>query len=622
MIVTKVVYDIEVFKKMNMAGFMLDNGKCFWVINTSQGTPKHGTFKGSQLYINEPDKATKAINAVIHDQKWGVPYGFNNHGYDDFLIDDIAKGLPCEFVKGKSDAIIKIRPKTFFDWESYDTREQMPIGFSLKKWEAMSGAPVDESSIPFDYVGEFDTSRLLEVLEYNYYDLQATMTLVNERENYFNGKDLLVKEYGYQGARRYSNGSISAHFLMGSDRLEDFSPAYPKISNELPQEAQDFLKEALIASPIVSKLPTHAQQEAKKKEFTTSIVTTAFGNVFTWGWGGLHSAQGELAYTKTGRPKIIYYHTTYEGVEQWDVASMFPSIIIRDNLLGDATPKYAALVKERLKNKAKGLPLAGTQKIVVNSVYGLLRLLSSRLFNPQSAIAVNVAGMSAIYSLAKRLSEYGQIIQVNTDGIAFKPNDGVSRGTLDALRKTWEHDFDLTLEVGHFEKLIQKDVNNYIAIKPNGKLKLKGGAVGRSEKQDLTKNVTPRIIQVAVMRNLVYGDAIEDTIKNGIDPLDYYFTLSAIKGKTQTGYTLDMSTAIPKRLKNRVNRVYAATNGHALMKEKTKNAKGELLAPALFPDAPEKMAVVNDRVDRSVMPADLDFDYYIELAKSKLAQWL
>ena len=619
---TKLVYDIEVFEQMNLAGFMLDSGACFWVVNANGMAPESLIqFDGNPVYINNPDAATHAINTVTRDQKWGVPYGFNNHGYDDFLLDDIARGLPTEFVKAKSDAIIKTRPRTFFDWESFDTREQMPLGFSLKKWEAMSGDIVDESSIPFDYDDEFTHEQLVEVLRYNMFDLAATMGLVNERKDYFDGKELLVKEYGYPGARRYSNGSISAHYLMGHDRLESFMPTMPTVSDDVPQEAREFLQEALVNSPIVSKLPTKAKQEAKKKEFTTNIVTEAFGNVFSWGWGGLHSAQGKIEYTKTGRAKITYDHAEYTDVEQWDVASMFPSIIIRDNLLGDSTEKYAALVKERLKNKAAGNPLAATQKIVVNAVYGLLRLITSRLFNPYSAIAVNVAGMSAIYSLASRLAPYGTIIQVNTDGIAFQPNKNVSRETFDAIREKWEADFRLELEVGHFEKLIQKDVNNYIAVKPGGKLKLKGGAVSRSEKQDLTKNVTPRIIQVAVMRELIGKEKIADTIKQATDPLDFYFTLSAVKGKTQTGYTLDMSTAIPKRLANRVNRVYAATNGHTLMKEKTKNSKGELLAPALFPDAPEKMAVVNDKIDRNKMPDDLDFDYYIDLATKKLAQW-
>lgn len=616
----RTVYDIEVFHQLNLAGFLRNGGVPFWVVNANGLEPQEFEFKGGRVYVNLPGAQYK-IEYVTRGKK-GTPYGFNNHNYDDFLLDDIGAARPCEYVKEKSDAIIKTRPRIFFDWESYDTAEQMPANFSLKKWESMSGATVDESSIPFDYEGTFTLDMLREVLEYNLFDLQATDSLAQYREGYFKGKELLVNEYGYPGARRYSNGSLSARYLMANERLDDYKvPGKPTIEG-VPQRAADFLNEALTASPYAARGKTARERAQRKAQATVQVTTEAFGNVFTWGWGGLHSARGHVTYTKTGRERVSFDHLDIRGVQQWDVSSMFPSIIIRDRLLGNATDKFAKLVKERLKNKAAGNPLAATQKIVINAVYGLLRLNGSRLFNPYAAIWVNVSGMVAIYSLAYMLSGYGEIIQTNTDGIAFKPYENTTQAQLDFVRDAWQLKFGLNLEVSTFERLIQRDVNNYIAVYPDGHLKLKGGAVSRADKNDLTKNTSPRIIQKALVKALVDGVPVSETIRTG-ELADYCFTLSAAKTKMQTGFTLEIpENGIPKRLTNRVNRVVAATNGSALMKEKAKDENGELRNPAAFPDAPLSMTVLNDALwTYDSKQVGIDFGYYEDLAERKVAQW-
>lgn len=608
----KTVYDIEVFERLNFVGVLRDDGAAFWVANSpdyARGTRL--TYDGHPVYMNFQD-SQRLVDCAL---KNGTPaFGFNNHNYDDYLIDDIGSGRATDYVKTKSDAIIKDRPRGFFDWESYDAGEQLPIGFSLKKWEAMSGLTVEESTIPFDYDGQFNRAQLNEVLHYNLLDLRATLALVDERADYFNGKELLAQEYGWDGCRRFSNGSISARHLMGSNRLDDYTPEHTPAIYGVPEKAANFLSKALKVSPWVSRGKSAKERTERKRGQETQVTTTAFDNVFTWGWGGLHSARGGLTYTKTGRERVTFWHETFTDVQQWDVSSMFPSIIIRDRLLGPATDKFETLVSERLKNKAAGNPLAATQKIVVNAVYGLLRLNGSRLFNPDAAIMVNVAGMVAVYNLAARLAQYGTIVQVNTDGVAFVPRATTPAATLDQLRAEWEKEFRLTLEVSSFSRFIQRDVNNYVAIYPNGHVKLKGGAVNRAGKQDNLKNTSPRAVQVAVVESLLHDTPVADTIKSAeLTPLDFCFTLAALKGKTQTGKMIDTSTG--ETLPNRVNRVIASTSGHMIAKEKT---TGE---PAKFPDTPELMTVLNGELPSTTDGLDVDFDYYTTLAEKKLAQW-
>ena len=388
------------------------DGQAFYVVNAPNLTAEKIDSEYGTIFIN------KYPTKPIYDKLNGI-IAFNNHNYDDFLIDDILQQRPTEYIKMKSDVIVSgKRPRQGFDWWSYDLSETLPLGFSVKKYEAMAGLSVEESSIPFDYDGEFTKSQIMDVVKYNNQDLKAELDLYNTRATYFDGKDILVDEYGTEKMHRYSNTTISAYYLMGNDKLDKFTPDNPKIYG-VPEKVDEFLNNALEASPRVSKGDTAAIRQKLKANEWGNEVTSAFGQVFVWGWGGLHSATGEIYLTKTGKQRVRYFPVDETGVQQWDVASMFPNIIIRDNLLGSKTDKYKKLVDERLENKKKGLAVAGAQKIVVNAVYGALRLQTSKLFNPYSAIAVNVSGMVALYNLAGRLADYGTIIQTNTDGIAL-----------------------------------------------------------------------------------------------------------------------------------------------------------------------------------------------------------
>ena len=289
---------------------------------------------------------------------------------------------------------------------------------------------------------------------------------------------------------------------------------------------------------------------------------------------------------------------------------MFPNIIIRDNLLGSKTDKYKKLVDERLENKKKGLAVAGAQKIVVNAVYGALRLQTSKLFNPYSAIAVNVSGMVALYNLAGRLSEYGVIYQSNTDGIAFKPFDTTTQSMLDELRTNWEDEFQLELEVTNFKRFIQRDVNNYVAVDEHDHIKTKGGTVGQSVHVNKLAKSGAIIIDKMVLNYLLdKTDPAITALKGELS--DFTYTLVSQKGKTQTGRTVDENG---KPLDNKVNRVYASLNGVSLFKERV---NGSL---AKFSDAPEKMAVVNDDLANYNVD-DIDYGFYIDLANKKIKDW-
>lgn len=609
----KLFVDIECFEKINLIGILDEEEAGYLIVNAPNLPSSAFEIDGIQIYVNVTKVRQRAYESVLGGHY--VLVGFNNKNYDNFLIEDIMLNRPTKYIKMKSDSIIKKRPSKFIDFLNLDTKEQMQPGFSLKKYESMAGLMVEESSIPFNYAQEFTIKQVLEVAKYNIQDIKATMSLYKERSDYFKGKELLVNEYGSsKKSLNYSNGSTAASYLMGDSKLATFHPAYPNIYN-VPTGVKLFLENALEVSPRLSRLPNKALREKEMRKSWSSLVMEAHGNIYTWGFGGLHSAKGHIETNKRGTKKIVYDLVDETDVQQWDVSSMFPNIMLRDNLLGNVTEKFRNLVNERLKNKKEGNPLAATQKIIINSVYGLLRLQSSKLYNPESAIRVNVSGMVAVYNLADRLSKYGDIIQVNTDGIAFKAYENTKQSQLDSLREDWENEFKLELEVSTFKRLIQRDVNNYIAKywdkkTKSWKLKLKGGAIGQALSRDNTKASKPTIIDYMLVQKLVYNRDFKDTVKE-LEPLHYTFTLKSMKSSTQTG---KMVTSDGKVLPNEVNRVYASKSGTQILKQKVDGYEN-----AKFPDTPAYMSIANEKLTEL---SNIDYEYYIELAEKKLQSWV
>ena len=178
------------------------------------------------------------------------------------------------------------------------------------------------------------------------------------------------------------------------------------------------------------------------------------------------------------------------------------------------------------------------------------------------------------------------------------------------MREEWENEFKLELEVSTFKRLIQRDVNNYIAVKPNDKLKLKGGAIGQALSRDNTKASKPTIIDYMLVQKLVYNRDFKDTVKE-LDPIHYTFTLKSMKSSTQTG---KMVTSDGEVLPNEVNRVYASKSGTQILKQKVEGYEN-----AKFPDTPAYMSIANEELTDL---SNIDYNYYIELAEKKLSSWV
>lgn len=622
----QIFYDLEVFDKMNLAGFLIHdpNGKLPDKLLEFINTPNDLSVNLPNVYtyINDKDASAsmlKRLRKGIYDV-----YGFNNHNYDDFVLVDVLTNQPVEVTKKQSDKYIT-KKYTKKEWPAdlvtWDLRDQL-LSVSLKKYESMRGLSVKESSVPFDKSDEFNAAELEEVIRYNVQDLRSTLSLFNTRNddnhgNYLDNKRMLVEHYGTGYSYRYSNTTITSMYLMGNDRLKTLEPEAPKIVG-VGDDIARFLHHINEVNPMIVDAPKSLRTSLTKKYAPTSLTLERFNNVFTFGSGGLHSAVGHLKTTKTGKKEPVYDLVDTTDVYQLDVTSMFPNIMIRDGLLGPATDLYANLVTDRIANKKAGNPKAKTQKIVINSTYGGTRSNWLNLYNPQVAIHVNVSGMVAVYNLARGLDKIGQIIQVNTDGVAVKlNNEPNAKERMFKIKKQWEQYFKLNLEVTHFKRIIQRDVNNYIAIKDNDHLKLKGGAIAQAQTRDPLKATTPTVIQTALLHHILNpdDDLVEylNNLRKTTPLVNWCWTLSSTVSKMQTGYTTDVNG---RRLPQKVNRAYASTFGDSYYKERTQGK------PSKFAGTSDKLVINNEDITDCTIPADLDVKWYVNEVLRQYKPWV
>jgi len=325
-----------------------------------------------------------------------------------------------------------------------------------------------------------------------------------------------------------------------------------------------------------------------------SITIREFDNEITFGFGGLHGQN-----IKKKR---------FENVINLDVASLYPSIIVNHNVLGIATNKYKEILEERIRIKHSDPHKQAGLKLILNSVYGLLKSEYSLLYNKHASTTVCAIGQAVLYDLSKRLSNVAEIVQINTDGVAFIPYDD----TWKTISEEWQREHNYVLEREDFKKFIQRDVNNYIAVMNDGYIKTKGGDVNRYAEDAIFKNNNARIIDLCIVNKLVHGKDVLDTLLENIHDVKLFqYILQA--GGTYQG-TFDNNDI----KHNKINRVFASKlDDFCLYKKRMDDGL------VRFADAPLKMFVWNQ--DCSLLndfETIVDLNHYYQLAQRKLSKWM
>ena len=559
-----VFYDIEIFR--------FDALVVFKDINKNVLKIYHNEFEGIYDFIKDKTLV-----------------GFNNFWYDDKILTGMINGWSPHQLKELNDKLIRgeewkvIHPII----DSLDCFQQIDVSRpGLKKIEGNMGKMILESTISFDIDRPLTSEELEETFHYCKYDVDTTIDIYNLRKHtYFEPKAKLLEMLNRPSAKKWNTTTISANLLLDKP--------LPKWSTlRVPDELLE-----TVPPDVVEMWDQANSIGIKLKKKSTTV--REFDNEIQFGFGGLHGAHDWIK--RATKVKLL------------DVASMYPSIIINHKILGSATGTYSNMKAQRAEVKHVDKGLSDALKLILNSVYGNLNNQYSSLNNPRAAMTVCAIGQSVLWELCKRLSPFATIVNINTDGVVFKTDNGAYKD----IWHEWEKEFGLTLEEEEFDLFIQKDVNNYIAVRDikdktsKGNIITKGADVSRYQYDKLFANNNTRIVDIAIVDHLVHGVDVLDTLLNNLDkPFLYQYVLQA--GPTYKG-TFDEAG----RQYNKINRVFACKKDGILLQKRRQDD-----GLVRFADAPEQMYLWNDDTDKlDNFHEKVDLNHYYQLINRKLERW-
>jgi len=281
---------------------------------------------------------------------------------------------------------------------------------------------------------------------------------------------------------------------------------------------------------------------------TLNVVVDGFR--YDFGLGGLHGACKNTVFESDDEHVIFSV----------DVSSYYPNLSIQNRLypehLGEHFCDIYQQVFEERKKYAKGTPENAVLKLALNGTYGASNDVYSPFYDPQFTMAITINGQLLLCKLADMLLKVNnlKIIMVNTDGLEMYVERRLLYQVKDIL-KQWEQITKLTLEDVIYKRLCIRDVNNYIGIFDNGKIKRKG--VYEYENLGWHQNQSMLIVPKAAERALLYNENYEQFIQQHDDIYD--FMLRVKVNRTSKLFSGD------QQIQN-TTRYYISTDGERLFK--------------------------------------------------------
>lgn len=525
--------------------------------------------------------------------------GFNNRHYDDWVVLTMLSGGDNATVKAHNDFIIEqggngwefpfIRGqrKTF---RSFDLRDDLPIGLSLKAIEANMGLSIVESSVDFRLERPLTEDELKETIRYCCNDVDATVKLYEARRSYLDSKTAVGAMKGIDEATALglTNAKLTAAFVDAKAQTHDDEFEYKP-----PEELR------------ISKY-TEVLEFFRVIDYDQKLSIDIAGVPHVYGWGGLHGAIPNYFQRSDDEMKIMIA----------DVGSYYPSMIIQYGFASRNSPDadaYKDVYVKRMAAKHSGDKVtANSLKLVLNTYYGATKNQYNDLYDPRMANAICITGQLFLTDLIEKLEmvEGFELIQSNTDGIIIRYPAKADQEIRDVIHE-WEQRTRLTMELSEVRSIAQKDVNNYIMEDGDGHIKSKGGYVSLYHKGDFKMN-SLQIIHKAIGDYFLHGTPVEDTINACEDPLA--FQIIAKAGGTYTGVVHEVDGEMQPV--QRVNRVYASHMHNVLgtlYKTKEDGRRDKIAS------LPEHCLIDNDN---RIHIDEIDRAWYIELAKKRVQDYL
>lgn len=513
--------------------------------------------------------------------------GYNSRGYDQWVFKAILAGFDPYKI---TDWIINKDRKGY---EFSRTLNQFPLlnydaifGFrSLKELEAFMGDDIRETSVPFDINRKLTRAELDVTKKYCEHDVWETFKVFIETKTEFESHIGLVEEFNLPLTMINKTKAQLSAVILGANQIkrnDEFEISFP---DTLRLGKYEHIKD-------------HYENWAENiKDYDQIGFTTKVAGVdHVFGIGGIHGSRDN--YMGDGDYILA------------DVGSYYPALMIEYNLLSrnvSNPKKFKQIRDERMILKANKDPREYPRKIVLNSTYGAMKDQYNALYDPLQANNVCIYGQLLLVDLIDKIEHLVDIIQSNTDGVLFKLRRPEDREQVVRLCNEWATRTRMTLEFEDYKRIIQSNVNNYIMVMKDGRIKRKGAFV---KKLNLLDNDLP-IVNKAVVNYFVYGITIHETIAQATELIDFQ-KITKVSSKYE--YSVYNNTVLHEK----VYRVFATSGKGATLYKKHKGKD----KPDKTAGTPENCLIINDDINGRKVENWVDKSWYIDLATKRVNSFL
>lgn len=598
------IYDIEVFKKDNLFVFRDYFTKEWTVIHNDLDALR-------KFYLANRDS---------------LFVGYNSHSYDSNVMRAYLQGKNPFHV---SKAIIESDDRALV-YKMFDTKKtplfgmdlyQDNRGFSLKEHSAFMGINIKETEVDFDLDRELtEEEQVLNEL-YCKNDVLATEKRFEQNIGMLVAKAAIALYFGLDKmALSMTNANLTAE-LLGAEKTPDRGDELDKY--ELPEGftiESETIRQAFMTDEFEANDKGHASisLDVPRRDVTEVL-----------GVGGIHGAKESFIH-------VGNFHAR-------DVGSLYPNTMVLFDYLSRNIPEdkrhiYQMLLDERMEAKysnkefteIKGVQiptklLINGYKLPLNTKYGAMGAEFNKLYDPRMRLLVCITGQMAMWDLLEKIENHATIIQSNTDAHYYIPFSDEDEKAIDEIANDWMKRTGYTLDDDPFREIYQANVNNYLAVTTDGKVKFKG-AIGLTNGLKVSK----AIVSNAFINYVVSGKDYREFIYECND-------LRQFQMITKTGWTFD-DTIVRDSEGNemkaqKVNRAFAIKDPSkaveifkvkrgAIVEEEGTTILGDDSYTKGLPNAPEYYAIDNDAIGEGwITLDDIDKEYYINQVEDLLVMW-
>lgn len=622
------VFDIESYINYFLIGF-----KCL-------ETGKYVTFEDS------PDSSInlEKLNWMI----WNFRLiGFNSRNYDIPMLFLALRGYKANMLKNYSNRLIpedKEEKKRHIDYRKefnlivpydlnhIDIQEVCPLKGSLKKY----GARIHSERIqdlPYDPYKELTYEEAQHTKNYCLgSDIVVTEQIFNELSEQFKIRYDMGDKYGIDlrsksdaqmaeaifkaEVKKRTGRTVKIKNVEPGTQFKYIPPSFLHFDSVGMNEKFNLIKDMVFEITEEGKLSTPETLKGLEMQIGQTI--------YKYGKGGLHSKEKCASYraengmilcdidVESFYPKLIINSGMYPEAIGPIFIEIFQEIVDR-RLTGKAGVKRIKAelkeIQDKLNEKYKWLELqldgfsaeADGLKITINGTSGKLGSRWSVMYAPNLLIQVTVTGQLALLMLIERMEAQGlRVVSANTDGIVLYIHES-QYDLMNKIKDQWCKEANLKMEETRYKALYSADVNNYIAVKMDGKVKLKGAYSNPWNDKELAifrfhKNPMKTICIEAVEKMITNGRAIEQTIRECTDITKFVCAKDVKGGAHKNGEYLG-KTARWYYGQDERGTINYVTNG---------NLVGESEGAVPIMDLPKEF------------PKDIDYNAYIEKANAML----